>query len=311
MKFSFAMPNTVRVKALTQAFEVDVTGADQVVMAKRAEELGYDIIPIPEHFVVPKAHVELSGPHCFHSTVAQAFIAGATQRIRVMSSVTLLPLQHPVVLAKALSTADWMSNGRITVTFGVGWDAEEFKILGVPFHERGRMADEYLAAIIELWTSESPEFAGKYVSFKDVAFEPKPVQKPHLPIWIGGDAEPMLKRAARYASGWFPWLTRPEDIPAKIDFIKSQPTYDGRPFEVMYGLGSSRIGEGHMVADDPTQLPGMSAEEIIDQLGSFSELGVTMTGVPIPPVKEVNAYLDYAQWVIEEIKPKVPDGPGR
>ena len=306
MKFSFAMPNTVRVKALTQPFELDVTGADQTVMAKRAEELGYDMIPIPEHFIVATAHVELSGPHYFHSTVAQAFIAGATQRIRVNSCVTLLPLQHPVILAKALSTADWMSNGRITVTFGVGWDAEEFKILGVPFHERGRMADEYLAAIVELWTSDSPEFDGKYVSFKDVAFEPKPIQKPHLPIWMGGDAEAMLKRAARYASGWFPWLTKPEDIPAKLDFIKSQPTYDGRPFEVLYGLGSAQIGEGHVVIDDPTQRPGMSAEEIIDQLGWFAELGVTMTGVPIPPVKDVDAYLDYAQWVIEEIKPKVP-----
>jgi probable F420-dependent oxidoreductase len=306
MKFSFAMPNTVRVKALSQPFELGVTGADQACMAQRAEELGYDMIAIPEHFIVPNAHVELSGPHYFHSTVAQAFIAGATQRIRVNSSVTLLPLQHPVIMAKALSTADWMSNGRITVTFGVGWDAEEFKILGVPFHERGRIADEYLAAIVELWTSDSPEFDGKYVSFKDVTFEPKPVQKPHLPIWIGGDAEPMLKRAARHASGWFPWLTKPEDIPSKIDFIKSQPTYDGRPFEVLYGLGSSQIGEGHVVIDDPTQRPGMSAEEIIDQLGWFAELGVTMTGVPIPPVKDVNAYLDYAQWVIEEIKPKVP-----
>jgi len=306
MKFSFAMPNTVRVKALTQPFELDVTGADQVVMAKRAEQLGYDMIPIPEHFVVPNAHVDLSGPHYFHSTVAQAFIAGATQRIRVNSSVTLLPLQHPVVLAKALATADSMSNGRITVTFGVGWDAEEFRILGVPFHERGRIADEYLAAIVELWTSDSPEFDGKYVSFKDVTFEPKPVQKPHLPIWIGGDAEPMLKRAARYASGWFPWLTSPADIPAKLDFIKSQPTYDGRPFEVLYGLGSSLVGEGHVVVDDPTQRPGMSAEEIIDQLGWFSELGVTMSGLAIPPVKDINAYLDYAQWVIEEIKPKVP-----
>ncbi len=306
MKFAFAMPNTVRVKALTQALELSVTGADQSLMAKRAEELGYDMIAIPEHFIVPNAHVELSGPHYFHSTVAQAYIAGATQRIRVNSSVTLLPLQHPIIMAKALSTADWMSSGRITVTFGVGWDAEEFKILGVSFRERGRMADEYLAAIVELWTSDSPKFEGKYVSFKDVAFEPKPFQKPHLPIWIGGDAQPMLKRAARYGSGWFPWLTKPEDIPAKLDFIKSQPTYDGRPFEVLYGLGSSQIGEGHVVVDDPTQRPGMSAQEIIDQLGWFVELGVTMTGVPIPPVTDVNAYLDYAQWIIEDIKPKVP-----
>src|SRR6201988_1797440 len=247
MKFGFTMPNTVGVKALTQPFELDVTGPDQVVMARRAEELGYDVIPIPEHFVVPNTHVELSGPHYFHSTVAQAFIAGATQRIRVMSTVTLLPLQHPVILAKALSTADWMSNGRITVTFGVGWDAEEFKILGVPFHERGRMADEYLAAIVELWTQDSPEFEGKYVSFKDVAFEPKPVQKPHLPIWMGGDSDAALRRTARFASGWWPFLTKPEEIGARIEFIKSQPTWPGGHLEVMYGLATSRVGEGHVV----------------------------------------------------------------
>ena len=75
---------------------------------------------------------------------------------------------------------------------------------------------------------------------------------------------------------------------------------------MLYGLGSSLIGEGHVVVDDPTQRPGMSADEIIDRIGRLSELGVTMSGVPIPPVKDVNAYLDYAQWVIEEIKPKVP-----
>ena len=306
MKFALPMPHTMRLKALTQPWESTVTGNDQAVIARRAEELGYDMLAIPEHFVVPNTHVELSGPHYFHSTVAQAFIAGATQHIAVNSCVTLLPLQHPIILAKALSTADWMSGGRIMVTFGVGWDAEEFALLGVPFHERGRMADEYLAAIIELWTSESPKFEGKYVTFDNVAFEPKPVQKPHLPIWIGGDADAALRRAARFASGWFPFLTQPDEFPAKIEYIKSQPTFRGGPFEVCYGLGTSLIGEGHVVLDDPTQQPGMGAGEIVDKLGRFAELGVTMSSVPIPPVADVNAYLDYAQWVIEEIKPKVP-----
>jgi probable F420-dependent oxidoreductase len=306
MKFSIALPNSVRVKALAQPWELGVTGTDQTIIAKRIDELGYDMIAVPEHFIVPNSHVELSGPHYFHSTVAQAYIAGVTQRIWVNSFVTVLPLQHPVVMAKALSTADWMSSGRIIVTFGVGWDEQEFNILGVPFHERGRMADEYLAAILELWTSDAPRFKGQYVSFDNVAFEPKPVQKPHLPIWIGGDAEPVLKRAARYASGWSPFLTQPEDIPARLDFIKSQPTYNGRHMDVAYGIGTSRIGEGHIVIDDPTQRPGISAEEIIDQLGRLAELGVTISGLPTPPVQDVNAYLDYAQWIIEDIKPKVP-----
>jgi hypothetical protein len=191
------------------------------------------------------------------------------------------------------------------VTFGVGWLEPEFELLGVPFHERGQMADEYLAAIIELWTQDSPSFQGKYISFKDVAFEPKPVQKPHLPIWMGGDADAVLKRAACYASGWMPFLTKPEDIPARIDFIKSQPTYKGGPFEVSYGLGTSRIGEGHTVVRDPKARPGMSAQEIVDRLCWFKQLGVTYSAVPIPAVADIDAYLDYAQWVIEEIKPKV------
>ncbi|MCW2515317.1 MAG: class F420-dependent oxidoreductase [Mycobacterium sp.] len=305
MKLMFVLPHAMELQALTQPWELSVSGIEQTVMAIRADELGYDMVAVPEHFVVPRTHVDLSGPHYLHSTVAQAHLAGATQRIRVNSCVTLLPLQHPIVLAKALSTADWMSGGRIGVTFGVGWDAEEFAALGVPFHERGRMADEYLEAIIELWTSESPCYQGKYVSFDGIAFEPKPVQKPHLPIWIGGDADAALRRAARFASGWIPFLTQPADIPARVEFIKSQPTFDGRPFEVAYGLGTSLIGEGHVVLDDPTQRPGMSAEEIIDRLGWLKELGVTMSSVPIPAVQSMDAFLDYAQWVIEDIKPQL------
>jgi probable F420-dependent oxidoreductase len=305
MKFCFLLPHVMELKALTQPWEFGVTGADQKLMVQQAEKLGYEMVGIPEHFVVPNDHVELSGPHYFHSTVGQAFLAGATEHIRVNSFVTLLPLQHPIVTAKALATADWMSGGRMNVTFGVGWDAKEFELLGVPFRERGRMADEYLAAILELWTSDSPSFDGKYVSFRDVEFAPKPVQQPHLPIWIGGDADPALRRAARFASGWIPFLTQPEEIPARVEFIKSQPEFDGRPFEVCYGLGTSLIGEGHEVMDDPTQQPGMSKQEIVDKLNQFGELGVTMSSVPIPPVRCVTEYLDYSQWVIEEVKPNV------
>lgn len=305
MKFAFPLPHMLRLKAIMQPWEAGVTGADQTWMVKRAEELGYDMISVPEHFIIPRQHLELSGPHYFHSTAAQGYIAGATRSIRINSCITILPLHDPIILAKALSTIDWLSSGRITVTFGVGWLEGEFEILKVPFHERGRISDEYLEAMIELWTQESPSYQGRYVAFDNVAFEPKPVQKPHLPIWIGGDADAALKRAARFATGWFPHLTKPEDISARIDFIKSQSTFKGGDFEVMYGLGTSRVGEGHVVIDDPHARPGMSAQKIVDRLGQFKEFGVTMTAVPIPPVTDRGAFLDYAQWVIEEIKPKL------
>lgn len=306
MKLVFNLPHMLRLKAMMQPWEAAVTGADQTRMVKCADRWGYDMIAVPEHFVIPNQHVELSGPHYLHSTVAQAYIAGATEKILLNSCITVLPLQHPIVLAKALATADWMSSGRMMVTFGVGWLESEFELLGVPFHQRGRIADEYLAAIVELWTSESPCFAGKYVSFSDVAFEPKPVQKPHLPIWIGGDADAALRRSARWASGWWSFLTPPDKIAERVDFIKSQASYDGRPFDVVHGIATNRVGEGHTVREDPTGRPGMSAQEIIDHLSWLGEQGVTVSAVPLPAVSGVDEYLDYAQWVIEVIKPQVP-----
>jgi probable F420-dependent oxidoreductase len=306
VKLVFNLPHMLRLKATMQPWEAAVTGIDQTRMARCADRWGYDMIAVPEHFIIPNEHVELSGPHYLQSTVAQAYIAGATERIHVNSCVTVLPLQHPIVLAKALATADWMSSGRMMVTFGVGWLEREFELLGVPFHERGFIADEYLAAIVELWTSDSPHFDGKYVSFSDVAFEPKPVQKPHLPIWIGGDADAALRRAAKYASGWWSFLTPPEKVAERVDFIKSQPSYDGRPFDVVHGMTTTRVGEGHAVLDDTNARPDMSKQEIIDRLGWLGQQGVTVSAVPLPIVRGVDEYLDYAQWIIEEIKPKVP-----
>src|SRR3546814_6214987 len=97
-------------------------------------------------------------------------------------------------LAKAWSTLDWLSGGRATAVVAVGWLKEEFDLLGVPFHERGAMTDEYVQAMLALWTQEKPEFEGKYVSFRDVGYEPKPQ---NLPLWFGGDAEAPLKQIGR------------------------------------------------------------------------------------------------------------------
>jgi probable F420-dependent oxidoreductase len=305
MQLGFAMPHMLRLKATCQPWEEAVTGADQTRLARWADKWGYAQISVQEHHIIPRSHVELSGPHYFSAYTAMAFYAGATENIRVNSCIAILPVQNPIITAKSLATMDWLSGGRVTVTFAVGWLQEEFDILGVPFHERGRMSDEYLAATIELWTKDDPVFEGKYVSFRDVAFEPKPLQKPHLPIWMGGDADAVLKRTARYASGWWPFLTKPEAIADRIDFIKSQPDYNGQLTDVFYGMSTSRVGEGHVVIDDPKARPGMSKAEIIDRLAWFKGQGVTMSSVPIPQLNHIEDYFDYTQWVAEEIMPAV------
>jgi len=305
MKRGLSKPHMLRLKANCQPWEAAVTGADQTKLARWADKLGFAQISVPEHHIIPRAHVDLSGPHYLSAYTAMAHFAGATDNIRVNSSIAILPVQHPIITAKSLATMDWLSGGRVTVTFAVGWLKEEFDLLGVNFNERGRMSDEYLAAIIELWTKDDPVFEGKYVSFRDVAFEPKPVQNPHPPIWMGGDADAVLKRTARFATGWWPFLTRPETIPERIDFIKSQPDYNGQLAEVCYGFATSLVGEGHVVLDDPKLRPGMSGAEIIDRLGWLKSLGVTMSGLPIPALRHIDEYYDYTQWVAEEIMPAV------
>jgi probable F420-dependent oxidoreductase len=305
VKFAFSMPHLIRLAGRTQPWELDVLGPQMTHLCKRADEWGYDMISVPEHHIIPNAHVALSGSHYFHAYAGMGYFLGATENIRVNSSIAILPLQNPIVTAKALSTIDWMSGGRCIVTFAVGWLKEEFDLLGVDFSKRGAMADEYIEAIIELWTKDDPVFEGTYVNFRDVAFEPKPVQKPHLPIWMGGDADAVLKRAARYASGWWPFLTKPEDIASRIDFIKSQPDYSGKLDEVFYGFSTSQVGEGHVHIDDPTARGGQSLDAIVDRLGWFGEQGITISSVPTPPVETLEAAMDYMQWVIEEVKPRL------
>lgn len=305
MKLGFGIPNLMQVKALAQPWEAKVTGAEQTRMAKWAESLGYAMISVPEHHIIPRDHVDLSGAHYLNAYTAMAYFAGATETIRVNSCIALLTTQNPIITAKTLSTMDWLSSGRVTVTFGVGWLKEEFDLLRVPFHERGAMADEYTEAMIALWTQEEPEYEGKYVSFKDVAFEPKCLQAPHVPVWFGGDADAVLRRIARHASGWWPFLTRPDDIPARLDFIRSRPDYNGKLNDVFYAMSTGKLGEGHVPLDNPQAQASADKQRIIDQLGWLSGLGVTMSGVGIPPLDDIQAFYDFTQWVAEEIMPAV------
>jgi probable F420-dependent oxidoreductase len=305
MQFVCPLPNLSQVKAVVQPWEKAMDGRRITAIAQRAEALGYDMLRTPEHFVVSNNHVDLSGPHYLHSVSAQGYLLGATQRIRVGASVTILPLQPAVLIAKALATIDWLSSGRLVAAFGVGWLKEEFEAMGVPFEKRGRIADEYLAATIELWTKDQPQFEGEFVSFKDIVFEPKPVQRPHIPIWIGADAEPALKRVARFATGWVPFTTPPDQFREKLDFIQSQPEYrGGRDFEVMFTLSSRLIGDGHYATGARNPDP-RDAAQMVETFGWLGACGVTVGSFAIPPCRDEMEYLDYIQWFAEEVRPKV------
>jgi probable F420-dependent oxidoreductase len=305
MRFAVYLPNCMHVAAITQPWEHDLGGRDIANVANRAEELGYSMVFLPEHFFTPTSHVELSGNHYFDATTAQAFIAGATSTITIGSMVTILPLHNPIVAAKQIATLDWLSGGRAQVTVGVGWLKDEFDAIGVPFNKRGRVVDESLAAMFELWHSDTPSFDGEFVKFDDITFGPKPIRQPHPIIWMGGDADAVLRRAARFGDGWAPWLTKPDELPAKLDYLRSQPGFEDRPFSVFYSLAMLSIGQEHAIVDDPNAQFGQSAQQVIDNCNMLAEYGVTDTWVNPPPLDDFNAYLDHMAWVAEEVIPKV------
>jgi probable F420-dependent oxidoreductase len=182
--------------------------------AVRAEQLGYDSVWVSDHVVVPNANIVNFGETVFDPLVTLGVLAGATSRVRLGTTVLIIPYRNAVVTAKMISSLDALSGGRIIFGVGAGWVAAESAILGVPFAERGAMTDEYLEAMQELWTKPSPSFSGKYTQFSGLTFEPKPLQKPHPPIWVGGHSRAALRRTAQFGATWHPINRPPEELRA-------------------------------------------------------------------------------------------------
>jgi probable F420-dependent oxidoreductase len=191
-------------------------------VARRAEQLGFSFIGVNDHLVVPRdvgsrypysedgLWAGRTAGECLDQLTTLAFIAGCTERLRLLTSVLVVPQRHPVLAAKMLASLDVLSAGRLIVGCGAGWLREELRVLGAPaFAERGRVTDEYIDAFRALWTQETPSMHGTHISFSGVMFAPKPVQRPHPPIWIGGEGPAARQRAVARGDGWYPASNNP------------------------------------------------------------------------------------------------------
>jgi len=189
--------------------------------AQRAEALGYEYLCSGEHMM-------------FHGAVPNSLIslsvaAGATRKIKLMSTVVLLPLYTPMVVAKMTSVLDVASEGRYHMGIGVGGEfPKEFEACGVPVKQRGSRSNEALEVITKLWTEKNAAFEGRYTKFSGVTLDPHPVQKPHPPIWVAGRKEPAMRRAALYADGWIPYMYTPEMLHESLEKIRQFGKEAGR-----------------------------------------------------------------------------------
>jgi probable F420-dependent oxidoreductase len=193
-----------------------LTVAEAESLATRAEELGIDGVFVPDHILAKPATTQHYGGHWPDPFSLLAYLAGRTQRIRLGASVIVLPYRHALVTAKAAATVDQVSRGRFIFGVGVGWDEAEFADLRLPFSERGRLSDDYIRAIKAAWASDVPEYDGRYTSFSGATFSPRPVQRPHPPIWVGGApgavSAPAVRRCAELGDAWHPLGLSLDDI---------------------------------------------------------------------------------------------------
>jgi len=183
--------------------------ADPVIQARiavAADESGFESIWTGEHVAMPVRDSPVPIPPetpILDSIATLTNVAARTRRLRLGTGVLVMPHHNPVLVAKGLATLDVLSDGRLIAGFAGGYVEAEFRALGVSFRERGAITDEYLQAIRTLWTEELPRFSGRFAAFDGIRFEPKPRQRPHPPIVIGGHSPPALRRAARHGDGWY------------------------------------------------------------------------------------------------------------
>jgi probable F420-dependent oxidoreductase len=188
--------------------------------AVQAEDLGFDDVWVSEHIVVPKDAKYPPSPSFYDPVLTLTWAAAFTKRVRLGTSVLVLPMRHPLPLAKELATLQNLSQGRLILGAGVGWMAAEFAALGVPFHERGRRMDEGIALMRAAWTEDPITFPTRWIPavVQEMRMQPRPTVP--IPIWIGGSSEPALKRALGL-DGWHGSRVTPQAAPAMVQRLRA------------------------------------------------------------------------------------------
>lgn len=209
--------------------------ATAAAVARAAEAAGFESLWTGEHIVLPEPQVPPS-PVPAHtpfidSAVALAYVAGCTSKVKLGTGIIILPQRNPVVLAKELASVDVLSNGRLIFGIGIGYLKPEFDAIGAPFDHKGPRTEEFLGAMIALWSMEKPEYRGRFVSFGGINAMPRPVQQPHPEIVFGGHTKPAFARAARLGRGWFGFALDLAATIACIDGLKSACREVGRKFD--------------------------------------------------------------------------------
>jgi probable F420-dependent oxidoreductase len=259
---------------------------------QRGESLGFASVMIADHLVFPvtiksRYPYTVSGDFPGKGDVLDqlslmTFVAAKTTRLRLVTSVMIVPYRNPVLTAKMVSSLDVLSGGRVTLGVGVGWLKEEFEALDSPdFAKRGAVTDEWIAIFKQLWTASPASFTGQFYRYADIRCEPFPLQKPHPPIWVGGHSRAALRRTARYGDGWHPVGAiaasplPPQEMRAHLQTLKRMTEAEGRNFGALTISYKAPLYDTGIPDRDGTRRSfSGSADDIAGDIRSFAAIGV-------------------------------------
>lgn len=301
MKFGIGLPVTQQMPSQPQ-WETGDDPRPIVAVAKKADDLGYAWVPCSDHVIIPRRAVPSLGAPWYEPATTLAFIAGFTQRVRLLAHVISLPYHSPFDIAKQYATLDRLSGGRVILGVGVGHLRGEFRVLQAPYEERGAVADEYIQIIKALWTAEEASFQGQYYEFREVHLAPRPVQKPHPPIWVGGNTRRAARRAALLGEGWIPFQVTFEEMQDRLKYMRALPAYEQRrePLEVVIPSGPLEIA-AKPIDGERSRFNG-SREQVLEDVRTYQELGVTGMTVGFRS-RSLDEHLEKMERFAQEIMP--------
>ncbi|MFB3819595.1 MAG: LLM class F420-dependent oxidoreductase [Candidatus Methylomirabilales bacterium] len=296
-------------------------------LAEAAEQLQYDSVWITDHVVLPRQTAGTypydpagrwdleAAQHYLEALTVMSYAAGLTRRVRVGSSILVLPQRNPVLVAKAVATLDVLTGGRVILAVGVGWLKEEFEALGVrSFAERGAVTDEYIRLLRALWTEEWPSFRGRFYTLEEVRFFPKPVQRPHPPIWIGGHTPPALRRAGRLGDGWHPIGLRPPAGLRPDEYSQAAAEVRAHAQAAGRDLGGFTFSFRAPLHLTPERLPAGRTpfhgdpEQVVEDIRAYQRAGVSHLVFDLPGAS-LDALLVSLRRFAEEVRPLAQAGP--
>lgn len=273
--FGLPLPVVAQTTLVAMPWEAGGTSADILRVARAADAAGYAYVSACDHVAIPRAYAPAMSTTWYDPIATLGFVAAATERVRLLTSVYVLPYRHPLIAAKAFATLDALSGGRVIIGLGAGHVAAEFAQLGVDIAERGRRLDEGIDLLTAALTAEYPAHEGAFWSVRDFGLRPRPVQQPRPPIWIGGSTRAALRRAAERGDGWIPQGVPAEGMAAAIEYIRSRRAMHRPGAPIDLGGSSGFLYVGHPGFAVPEGTRSGRAEELAAPLRALAALGVS------------------------------------